>query len=187
MLCKQISLIAILSLLILFSNMAFAQSDFYVFGAFSTTDSDLVLSDLTGVNDSDNGFSLGAGYAVTPNFSLEAAYQDFGSPNGGSDCPPEFFCLVIPVSTKADITGLSLSLVGNLPITDKFDLYGKIGLVGWDIDFSGISTAFDDSGEDFLFGAGLRLSIDDHWKAFVEYQKLDLDLKTASIGIGYKF
>jgi opacity protein-like surface antigen len=51
-----------------------------------------------------------------------------------------------------------------------FYMYGKVGLVGWEIEFKDISSAFDTSGKDFLYGAGLRWSIDDHWKVFAEYK-----------------
>ncbi len=66
-------------------------------------------------------------------------------------------------------------------------MFGKVGFVSWDIDFIGISSAFNASGEDLLFGAGLRWSIDDHWKVFAEYEKVELDLNTASIGVRYHF
>ena len=187
MLFNKISVAAGVLFLALFSGNAIAQSDFYVLGAFGTTNSDVALGGMNYVDDNDSSFALGAGYAFSANFSVEAAYQDFGVQDGETDCPPDFFCLTIPLTTQADISGISLSLVGSVPLTDKLDAYGKIGFASWDIEFDGISAAFDDSGEDVLYGAGLRLSIDDHWKAFLEYQKLDLDLDTANVGLNYRF
>ncbi len=113
----------------LFSEVAVAQSDFYIFGAFGNTNSDAALGGLNRVDDDNSGYELGAGYAVTRNFSFEAAYQDLGSHNGETDCPSGFNCLVVPVSAKADLTGISLSLIGSIPITNKIDVYGRVGLV----------------------------------------------------------
>jgi hypothetical protein len=58
--------------------------------------------------------------------------------------------------------GISLSLIGSVPLTDSLDVYGKFGFISWDIGFNGFYSAFDNSGEDLLYGAGLRWSIDDH-------------------------
>lgn len=187
MLTTRLSTLVGLFVLALFSSKALGQSDFYVFGAFGNTDSDVELGGQNRINDDDASYAVGAGYAFTRNFSLEAAYQDFGSHSGETDCPPDFACLVIPVPTKADLTGISLSMIGSMPITDRLDVYGKIGFVSWDVDFDGISSAFDDSGEDLLYGAGLRGSINDHWHVFAEYRRVDLDISTAGIGLSYRF
>lgn len=173
--------------LVLLSPNAVGQSDFYIFGAFGSTNSDVVLGGQSRIDDDDGSYALGAGYSFTRNFSLEAAYQDFGSHNAETDCPPGFACLVIPVSTRADLTGISLSMIGSMPITDRLDVYGKVGFVSWDVDFDGISSAFDDSGEDLLYGAGLRGSINDQWQVFAEYRRVDLDIGTAAIGLSYRF
>jgi opacity protein-like surface antigen len=182
---NRLSIVAGVLVPILFCDTAVAQSDFYVFGSFGNTDADVSLGGLNRVDDNNGSYALGAGYALASNVSLEVAYQDFGSFNGETDCPPGFTCLVIPVSAQADLMGISLSLIGSVPLTDRLDVYGKVGFTSWNVDFKGISAAFDDSGEDFLYGAGLRWSINDHWKVFAEYGKQELDLDTASIGVSY--
>ena len=173
-------------LLALFSELAVAQGAFYLFGAFGNTDSDVALGGLNRVDDDNSSYALGAGYAFTRNISLEGAYQDFGSHNGQTDCPPGFACLVIPLLAAADMAGISLSLIGSFQLTERLDVYGKVGFVSWDIEFNDISSAFDDSGEDFHSGIGLSWSIDDSWKVFAEYVKVDLDFDTASIGVRYQ-
>ncbi len=180
--------VAIMVLIVaLFSEVAAAQSGFYVYGAFGNTDSEITLGGLNRVVDDNSSYAIGAGYAFNRNISLEGAYLNFGSHFGETDCPSGFSCLVVPVSAGADLTGISLSLIGSLELTAGLDVYGKVGFVSWDIDFSDISSAFNASGEDLLYGAGLRWSIDDHWKVFAEYAKVELDLNTASIGVRYHF
>ncbi len=187
MLINRLSTVVGILVLALFSNNVVAQSDFYIFGAFGNTNSDVTLGGENRAYDDKSSYALGAGYAVTRNFSLEAAYQDLGSHNGETDCPPGFTCLVIPVPARAELTGISLSLIGSIPLTDRLDVYGRVGLISWDIDFDGISSAFDASGEDLLYGAGVRGSIDDHWEVFAEYRRVELDFDTAGIGVSYRF
>ncbi len=130
---------------------------------------------------------IGGGYKFNRKVSLEAAYQDFGRQTAQTDCPPGIFCLVVPLRTQADVTALSVSLVGSFRISDRLEGYGKFGLTRWDVEFDGISSAFDDSGEDLHYGVGLRWSFEDHWNIFGEYTRVDLDLDTFSIGIRYDF
>jgi OOP family OmpA-OmpF porin len=174
-------------MLALFSNAAHAQNDFYLLAALGATNSDVALGGINRVDDDNVGYALGAGYAFSPNISIELAYQDFGDQNSETDCPPGYACLVIPVTTRADLTAVSLSILGSVPFTNNLDAYGRLGIASWDIAFNGISSAFDASGEDFLLGAGLRWSLDDRWKIFAEYTRLDLDLDTASLGLSYHF
>jgi len=187
MLINRLSAVAGVLVLALFGNTAVAESGVYVFGAIGNTNSDGALGGLNRVDDDNSSYALGAGYAITRNFSLEGAYQDFGSHNGQTDCPPGITCLVIPLSAQADLTGISLSLIGSIPLTDRLDVYGKIGFTSWEVDFEDISSAFDASGEDLLYGIGLRWSIDDHWKVLAGYERVELDFDTVGIGVSYHF
>jgi opacity protein-like surface antigen len=186
---KKLSIVARVFMLAMLSNTAIAQSDFYVFGTFGNTNSDISFNGQNRIDGDTDSYALGAGYTVNRNFSLEAAYQTFGSQNATTNCPPGFACagLVLPLLTKADLTALSLSVIGSIPLTDKLDVYGQVGIASWDVDFNGISSAFDTSGEDLLYGAGVRWSIDDHWKVSGEYEKVDVGFDTAGINVSYHF
>jgi OmpA-OmpF porin, OOP family len=184
---KKWSVAPAVLMLALFSHAAVAQNDFYLLAALGATNSDVALGGINRVDDDDVGYALGAGYAFYPGISIELAYQDFGSQNGATDCPPGYACLVIPVTTQADVTAVSLSILGSVPFNDRLDAYGRLGIASWDVGFDGISSAFDASGKDILFGAGLRWSLDDRWKVFAEYTRLNLDLDTASLGLSYHF
>jgi len=184
MLIKKVAGGLVLALL---CHVTVAEGNFYVHGSFGNSNTDISLGGPNRVDDDNTSYTFGAGYAFNPNVSLEAAYRNSGSHNGETDCPPGFACLVIPVSTQADLTSISLSLIGSIPLTDRLDVFGKVGLASWNVDFEGISAAFDDSGEDLLYGTGLRWSIDDRWKVFAEYEKLDLDSDTAAIGMNFYF
>jgi len=183
----RISLVAGVLLTTMLSGTAAAQGNFYVFGALGNTDSDVALGGLNRVDDDNSSYALGAGYVFTPNLSLEVAYQDFSDHDGQTDCPPGFACLVIPVVAQADVAGISLALVGSVPLTDRLGAYGKVGFISWDVEYDGISSAFDDSSEDLLYAAGVNWSINDRWKVFAEYQRVELDLDTAAVGVSFHF
>ncbi len=187
MLINRLSIVAGVLVLALISDTAVAQSGFYIFGDVGNTDFDISFNAQNRIDGDTDSYAFGAGYTVNRNFSLEAAYQDFGSQNATTDCPPGFACagLVVPLLTKADLTAYSLSVIGSIPLTDKLDVYGQVGIASWDVNYKGISSVFDTSGEDLLYGAGLRWTIVDNWKVLVEYEKFELGFDTASIGVSY--
>ena len=176
-------------MLAILSDTAIAQSNFYVFGSLGDTSFDISFDAQNRIDGDHASYELGVGYAVNRNLSLEVGYHDFGNQNARTTCPPGFSCieLVLPLLTKADSTAYSLSVVGNIPLTDRFDVFGKAGISRWDIGFDGISSAFDTSGEDLLYGAGLRWSTGEHWKVSLEYEKVELGVDTAGIGVSYYF
>ena len=164
-----------------------AAASFYIFGDVGITDSDVGVGGLNRANGNESGYTLGAGYELNRTVSLQAAYHDFGTHDGETDCPSGFACLIVPLSADADVTGISLALTGRVPLTDRWDGYAKLGLMRSDVEFGGISAAFDDSSGDLLIGLGLSWSVDEHWKVFAEYTKVDLELDTASVGLRYSF
>lgn len=189
MLANRLPIITCFLLLTTFSDAAMAQESFYVFGALGHTKSDSSINFESRVHDDSHSYKFGAGYAVNPNFSVEAAYQVFGSQNAETNCPPDLACvaLVLPLSTKADLTAWSLSVTGSIQLTERLDVFGKAGIARWDISFDGISSAFDTSGEDLLYGAGLRWSKSDHWKLSLEYENVKFGVDTIGIGLSYYF
>ena len=189
MLNNKLFIVAGVLMLAMLSDTAIAQSDFYVFGTFGNTNSDISFNAQNRIDGDNDSYALGAGYTVNRNLSLEVAYEDFGNQNATTNCPPDFSCvtLVLPLTTEADLKAISLSVIGSIPLTDRFEVFGQVGIARWDVDYKGISSAFDDSGEDLLYGLGLSWSADDHWKIVAEYVKVDLDFDTASVGLRYQF
>ena len=179
--------LTILVVLALAAHVARAQDGFYLMGALGSSDSSVNLGGINRVDGNDDSYAVGVGYAFSNNFSIEAGYHGFGTQNAQTNCPPGFACILIPLRTEADVTGISLSLIGSIPVSDRFDVYGKIGLLSWDIDFSGISSAFNDSGEDLLYGVGLTWSMDERWKLFLEYSRVDLDVDAGNVGVRFSF
>jgi hypothetical protein len=176
-----------LVLLALSAGSAAGDNGFYVFGAAGTAGSSSAYDIFNAVDDSDSGVSVGAGYAVSRHFSVEAAYLDLGTHRGETDCPPDLLCLIVPAPARADLTGYSVSLIGSLPLGERWAFYGKAGLASWDIEFHGFASVFDRSNDDLLLAAGLRWSANDRWKLFAEYSSADDELSFAGVGASYRF
>ena len=185
---KLIVCVGVLTLIVL-SNTAVAQGDFYVLGSLGNTDIDVSFKAEYQIAGGRGSYKLGAGYAFNRYLSLEAAYSDFGNEHARTDCPPGLVCaeMLFPIRTTADSKAYSFSAIGGIPLTDRFDVYGKIGVASWDIDFAGSSSVFDASGEDLFYGAGVRWSLDRQWRIFAEFNKVEIGLDTAGIGVNYHF
>lgn len=117
-------------------------------------------------DDSDNGWTAFVGYRVTPNLAIEGGYVDLGEfsalaslnvPGSGS----------ATVAANAEATGIHAALLGLYPIGTG-SVFGKIGLLRWDVDLTETITDFplggpvqrfsaSDTGTDLLFGVGYQL------------------------------
>ncbi len=174
-------------LLVLITGSAAADNGFYVFGAAGTALSSSAYDIFNAVDDTETGYFVGAGYAINRHFSVEAAYLDFGTHQGETDCPPDLLCLIVPAPARADLTGYSISLIGSIPLGERWALYGKAGLARWDIEFHGFASDFDRSWDDRLPGASLKWSVSDRWKLLAEYSDVVDELAFAGVGASYRF
>jgi len=84
---KDFAVTVVVLIVVLCSEVAVAQSGFYIYGAFGNTDTDAALGGLNRVGDDNSSYALGAGYVFTRNISLEGAYLVFGSHRGETDRP----------------------------------------------------------------------------------------------------
>jgi len=106
--------------------------------------------------DSDLGVKLFAGWRVSNYFAVEAGYTNFGDVRQWQGGNLQFF-------KEADIgvSMLSAEAVGLIPLSDKFDFYGKLGYASWDLSIrttsEGETEDLSTSGWDPTFGIGLAL------------------------------
>ena len=80
--------------------------------------------------------------------------------------------LGVPTTSDVYSGGLELAGTGTLPITDKFGVLGKLGVLLWGVR-SETGTGFDrdDSGASFAMGAGLKYDITDHVGVRFEWER----------------
>jgi len=70
----------------------------------------------------DTGYKVFGGYQFNRNIALEGGYFDLGRFNYGFNTTP-----IGSFSGSTRIRGLNLDLVGTLPLSDQFSLFGRVG------------------------------------------------------------
>src|SRR5262245_24603403 len=131
-----------------------------------------------------SGFKIYGGYRFHPNFAAELSYIDLGNAKysgtfGGA-----------PVTGGSlETIGFNVSAMAIVPLGPVFELFGKIGIFGWEskardttsgVPFSGKA---DDS--DVSFGLGANFNLSRNLTLRAEWERLkavgDIDLYTAGL------
>lgn len=168
------------------SNMMTARRTSYI--GLSAGQTDFTLdsgSGLFGSEKRDTVYSLYAGSYFSNNFGVEFGYTDFGRINraGGS--------------TKAD--GVNLSVVGKLPLSDSFNLLGKIGTTYSRTEVSSAAgsgiTAGTENDFGWTYGVGAEFAFTPQWSMTLQYDEHNLKypggnrdrLNVTTLGARYYF
>ena len=160
------------SLLLLLAVPALAEEDesYPFYGGFSLGFSqadqdcnyDYYGSDCDG---DDTSFSLYGGKRFYENLAFEIAYLDLGKLDNNRGL----------VTTTAETTGFNFSLLGIIPVENTGYLYGKVGFMAWETDYtrSDTSTTIDDDGTDFTYGIGFAWAFQNRYEFRVEFERLN--------------
>ncbi|NNM79829.1 MAG: outer membrane beta-barrel protein [Gallionella sp.] len=140
------------AILVCVSNTAFARDNGgYAGVGFGSTWTN-VQNTTTGVttNYSSSGAHIFGGYQLNQNFAVEAEYVDLGKFSG--------------TTVAVAGTGLGVSAVGILPVSDKFSLYGKLGIASVNSTLTAapgyvLLVPASESKVGVSFGAGAELAI----------------------------
>lgn len=116
-------------------------------------------------NDEETGFGLMAGYRVNRNFAVEGAYQDTGQANISG--------------RSADTNAWEVTGVGLLPLNERFDLLGKLGLYRGRAHGSGASG----NNNDVTFGLGAQYNVNAQLGVRVAWQRY-ADMGSGAFGAG---
>ena len=158
----------------LLSQGAFAQNAYLGAAIGSTSYSE------DGFDETDDGFKLNAGIRINENFAIEGNYIDFGRPEG------PFY----GIDSSVRVDGFGLSALGIMPISDEFELFGKVGLFGWNADIKVGPFSSTDDGTDVIYGFGAAYRLSDQLSLRAEWEFVDLeggDLDMLSIGAQLDF
>jgi OOP family OmpA-OmpF porin len=141
---------------------------------------------VTSCDDKDTGWKVFLGYRVNRNFAVEGSYM-----NGG-----EFGGTVSSIfgtaSVKADATAWGIAALGIVPVSEQFELFGKLGFVRGesdaDVNIGGTIVTVGDSGTELAYGLGAVYNITRNFGIRAEWENIDdADISLLSIGIQYKF
>jgi OOP family OmpA-OmpF porin len=183
-----------------------AEFDDLVIFAFESNGA-TVLSGNSTLEDKDTSFSLFGGYRISEYFAVEAGYVDFGAAEYRSSgmvdpigSPP------VPATYSADfeVTGLTATAIGAVPVGSAFDVHGRAGILFADTEISeratmsssAASNSFSADSQDFFYGLGVGLQVGQNWSFSLDWQQFkdvgdedetgETDINRLSLGVIYR-
>jgi len=146
-----------------------------------------------GAGDSDTAGHVYVGYQFNDHLAVEGGYHDLGAIDSmvGNCSSPA------PVDPSAD--GLSVSVLGRVPVSEKVSVIGRAGAMFWnmDVDASGNTPAVSDDGVSPLAGVGVGVAVTERIEGRVEYDRFfdvgeqettgQTDIDTLTAGVAVKF
>ena len=135
----------------------------YFGGTIGPSDSSSYCTNANRCEDKDTAWKIFGGYKITERLSAEAAYVNLGdiykTPTSGSTAG---------TVQNSDVSALTATAVGTMPINDQFDIFGKVGAMRWSSD----NTAGSESGFGLTYGIGAKMHISEKTKLRAEWEKL---------------
>ena len=149
-------------------------------------------------DDKSTGFKLFGGYQFNRNFALEGGYFDLGKFG--------FTATTVPAGTfdgRIRLRGLNLDLLGRLPVTDRFSVFGRVG-----VNYADARDNFTSTGAvrvldpnprkhaaNIKFGAGLQYDVTEALGIRAEAERYRIndavgnkgDVDLFSVGLVYRF
>jgi len=138
----------------------------------------------------DLGIGAFAGYQLWEHIGFEAAYLDLGEavavyPESG-----------VNQTYIGSMSGIELSVLGRLPVSENIDLFAKAGTFRWDGENKGPVNRKTDSDWAPIAGLGVEYKLSASWVARLEYQYIDSlgsdyiggsNGHLTSLGLSYRF
>jgi OmpA-OmpF porin, OOP family len=160
------------------TGTALAQNGFYAGASIGQATID-ACDGVTKCDDEDTSWKIFGGWEFNRNIALEAAFVDFGEVSGS----------IAGSSVSAEADGWALAGKGMLPLTEQFGVFGKFGMIMWDVEGGGTAWDIDDDGTDLIFGLGAQYMFTDRFGIVGEWEwyDIDADIDVFSIGAMFKF
>ncbi|UJS22912.1 outer membrane beta-barrel protein [Thiothrix winogradskyi] len=162
---------------------------------------DLAGSELLATSDCANAsaWKVFGGYKVTPNLAVEGSYNNLGKYTDSAEIQAIPGVNVDPnlVSTVSEMTAIGVSGVASTPITNEFNVFGKMGVASWsketELSNTNTRTGVQDpplsaktDGVDLTLGAGAEYKINDNWGVRGEVERFDgLNANLYSVGASF--
>lgn len=147
---------------------------YYFGGMIGPSEGSSYCSGATSCEDSDTAWKLFGGYKFTDKLSAEGSYVSLGD--------------LHKAGSSSDVSALAAHAVGTLPVTDQFDVFGKLGLMRWSSD----NTAGSESGFGATYGVGAKMHLSETTSLRAEWEKYpgietspteDTDVNMLSVGV----
>ncbi|GAA0399301.1 outer membrane beta-barrel protein [Cocleimonas flava] len=129
-------------------------------GSIGASEASSYCSGESNCEDTDTAWKIFGGYKFTDKLSVEGAYMNLGD--------------IYKNGQNSDVSAFSAYGVGTLPVTEQFDVFGKVGATRWSSD----NTDGSESGFGASFGVGAKMHINENTKLRAEWEKV-LDVETS--------
>lgn len=149
-------------------------SRIYFGGTIGPSEGIKYCSGATNCEDKDTAWKVFGGYKVIDKLSAEVAYVNLGDMHKNG--------------TNSDVSAFTANAVGTLPINERFDVFGKFGVMRWSSD----NSAGNESGFGTTYGIGAKMSLNETMKLRAEWEKFpdietspteETDVNMLSIGV----
>ena len=131
-------------------------------------------------DEKDDAWKVFGGYQFNRHWGLELGYTDLGESSAGGTVAG------VPANASAEAKGVELTVVGTVPLGERFSLFGKVGAFRWDVDsratVGAATAAADDTGTNFTYGVGLSFHINRNVSIRAEWQRYNDVGDNASTG-----
>lgn len=152
----------------------------------------------TSKDEHDTGYKLFGGYQVNRNLAIEGGFFSLGENSYTFNTTPSG-----SFTGNSKVRGLNLDLVGILPVTDRFSVFGRVGAA-----YAQNRTSFTNtgavpanmsspraSGTNLKIGAGMQYAFTDRLSVRAELERYRIDdpirnkghIDMASVGLIYRF
>jgi OOP family OmpA-OmpF porin len=127
--------------------------------------------------DREGGYGAFLGFKFNPNVAIEAGYHRLADTEYGSG----------PLRADVTVDQIAVSVIGSLPLSNGFDVYGRLGYnrLEADADAGGFSAKEHDSNA--LYGLGLGYSFSPVVHGRLEVQKPASDTTRILAGVAFRF
>lgn len=143
------------------SGFGSVANPYFFGGSIGASEASSYCSGETKCEDTDTAWKVFGGYKFTDKLSVEGAYMNLGD--------------IYKDGENSDVSAMSAYGVGTLPVTEQFDVFGKIGATRWTSDNTDGST----SGFGASYGVGAKMNINENTKLRAEWEKI-LDVETSN-------
>lgn len=147
---------------------------YYVGGAMGQSEASSYCSGASNCEDNDSAWKVFGGYQLMDKVSVEGAYLNLGD--------------IRKDGQNSDVSAFAAYGIGSLPVSEKFEAFGKIGGAYW----SSENTDGKENGFGLAYGLGAKMFINETTKIRAEWEKIegietsnseDTDVNMLSIGV----
>lgn len=151
---------------------------FYMGADFGQTKINAIVDDgVEYFGDRETSYGIFAGYQINQSFAIEGNFRRLASfEERFSGIPVDF-----------DFNQIGLSVVGTLPLSNNFSVFGRLGYNRLDIKASAGGFSEDDDESGALYGIGVGYDFTPTVSARLEFQKPSSDSTNVSAGVVFKF